>query len=78
MRTYDAMNIGYAEGQSRGFFATNLNAISASIKSIISQVRVNGTSIDDLTKRIEEIEKELEEQKVINADFEARITALEP
>lgn len=44
MRVYNASDIAYSEGKERGFIITNLNSISASIKSIITEVRLNRTN----------------------------------
>jgi len=51
MRDYNILNVGYDEGEERSFIINNLNAISASIKSIISQARVNDSSITTGTEK---------------------------
>jgi len=60
MRIFNITNADYSEGAERGFIITNLNAISASIKSIISQVRANKASstkeIEDLKNRVTALE----------------------
>jgi polyhydroxyalkanoate synthesis regulator phasin len=64
MRTYNITDISYAEGQERAFLISNFTSISASIKSLISEIRTNRASIASLTEEIEELK--------------TRVTALEP
>ncbi len=68
MRIFNITDINYVAGEERGFFVTNLTIISACIKSIVSEIRTNGSKITANKSA----------QDIINADIEARVTALEP
>ena len=48
MKTYGVSGLNFAKEQITEFFINNLNSISASIKSIITQVRRNSDNIDKI------------------------------
>jgi peptidoglycan hydrolase CwlO-like protein len=60
MREYRPVNVSYSESNQRGFITNNLNAISASILSIISRSNSTYKKIKELENRIEELEAQVE------------------
>jgi len=47
MREYNPVSVDMPQDRLRDFIINNLNAISASIKSILTQVRVNKKGVDN-------------------------------